>query len=115
VLPYRFFLTGLIMPVSLSLWGCTCKELSSRRRPLRSALSRDEEVPSALLFSSDLPSLFYSLLGILKNMSSQVSTDVKKGGGVSFAEGAESVGGWVRRAGGAEGRGCICLQMHLAF
>ena len=116
VLPYRLFLTGLIMPVSLSLWGCTCKELSGRGEAslLRSVLSRDEEVPSALLSSSDLPSLFCILLSILKNMSSPVSTDVKKEGGVSFAEGVESIGGWVRRAGGAEG-GCICLQMHLAL
>jgi hypothetical protein len=76
---------------------------------------QDEEVPSALLSSSDLPSLFCILLGILKNMSSQVSINVKKGGGVSLAEGADGVGGWIRRVGGAEGRGCICLQMHLAF
>ncbi len=32
-------------------------------------------------------------------MSSLVSTDVKRGGGISFAEGAESVGGWMRRGG----------------
>jgi hypothetical protein len=59
-------------------------------------------VPSALLFSSDLPSLFCLLLGILKNISSQVSIDVKKEDGVSFAEGVDGVGGWMRRAGGAE-------------
>jgi hypothetical protein len=32
-------------------------------------------------------------------MSSLVSIDVKKGGGIFFAEGADGVGGWMRRAG----------------
>jgi len=35
-------------------------------------------------------------------MSSPVSTDVKREGGISFAEGADGVGGWIRRARGAE-------------
>jgi hypothetical protein len=71
---------------------------------------------SAFLFSSDLPSLFYSLLGILKNMSSPVSTDVKKGGDVSFAEGADGVGGWMRRVGGAEEQwGCLWLHLPSVF
>ena len=30
VLPYRYRFTGLIMPVSLSLWGSTCKGLVER-------------------------------------------------------------------------------------
>ncbi len=118
VLTRRDRLTGLIRPVSQILWGNTCKELFGRGRPLplRSALSRDEEVPSALLFSSDLPSFFCLLLGILKNMSSLVSIDVKRGGGISFAEGADGVGGWVRRAGalrcsGGAADGRICLRL----
>jgi hypothetical protein len=72
------------------------------------------------LSPSDPSSFFCFLLGILKNMSSLVSTDVKEGGGISFAEEADGVGGWVCRAVSAEvqwrcerGRGCICLQMHL--
>jgi hypothetical protein len=52
---------------------------------------------SAFLFSSDLPSLFYSLLGILKNMSSPVSTDVKEGWRLFLLKRVKGVGGWVRR------------------
>jgi hypothetical protein len=59
-------------------------------------------VPSALLFSSDPPFLFCFLLGILKNMSSPVSIDIKEGAASLSAEGADGVGGWMRRAGGAE-------------
>lgn len=61
-----------------------------------------------------LPFLFCFLLDILKNMSSQVSIDVKRRGGVSFAE-----GGRRRRRLDAPGRtvqwGCLWLAGCICF
>jgi hypothetical protein len=113
VFAHRYRLTGLIRPVRKYLLGSTCNESFGRlaRRQNAAPGWRD-------LSPSDASSFFCFLLGILKNMSSLFSTDVKRRGGISFAEGADGVGGWVRRAGGAEvqwgcgrGRGCICLHL----
>jgi hypothetical protein len=99
------------MPVRKYLLGSTCNG------PFGRLARRQNAAPGwGGLSPSDPSSFFYLLLGILKNMSSSVSIDVKKGGDVSFAKGAESVGGWVRRAGGAEvqwrcGRG---ERLHLS-
>jgi hypothetical protein len=43
--------------------------------------------------------LLYSLLGILKNMSSPVSIDINEGNGASLGGGRVGIGGWVHCGG----------------